>query len=96
MLQKTLGIILKNKVISTTLDCIKLKKRGFAKTDENEYLPTLDEVLEAEVQLLRSSYQNKETNLDGILSKYATFFSRRDVWRPLIITFGLFLLQGRP
>ena len=54
---------------------------------------TTDEVLEAEVQLLRSSYQNKETNLDGIFSKYATFFSRRDVWRPLIITFGLFLLQ---
>ena len=56
-----------------------------------------DEVLEAEVELLRSSYENKEEagklRSDDIISKYATFFSRRDVWRPLIITFGLFLLQ---
>ena len=52
-----------------------------------------EEGLEAEVELLRSSYQSKETNLDDLITKYTTFISRRDVWRPLIITLCLFLLQ---
>ena len=52
-----------------------------------------EEGVEAEVELLRSSYQSKETNLDDLIAKYTTFISRRDVWRPLIIMLCLFLLQ---
>ena len=43
--------------------------------------------------MLQKSYESKETNLDDLISKYIMFISRHDVWRPLIITFGLFLLQ---